>query len=149
MSLMPMVSPGAGAIAYRYFRINVSASTGASWVGSGELNIREADTTEHPSSDLTSNSAPSPFVASASSIFDVGTEFKLFNGAILEQCFTAIGNLPWWVKIDLGAGNEIVPFDFKLNASGQTDRQVGAFTFEGSNDDSAWTVLSTQTGITW
>ncbi len=57
---------------------------------------------------------------------------------------------PWWVKYDLGAGVTKTVLRYMLGADAtEFDRMPTAWTFQGSNNDSDWTTLDTQTGITW
>lgn len=51
------------------------------------------------------------------------------------------------LKYDLGSGNDIVARQYKMTAS--TLNNPFDWTFEGSNDDSNWDILDTQSSITW
>jgi len=55
-----------------------------------------------------------------------------------------------WLKYDLGDGNAktVIKYYFQSHISG-ADFHPTAWTFEGSNNDSDWDVLDTQSGISW
>ncbi len=60
-----------------------------------------------------------------------------------------------WIKIDFGSGQSITPIKYTMICwNGDSNRNQNespkTWTFEGSNDDSNWTVLDTQTNVpTW
>lgn len=133
---------------YRYFRITVSATESTNEIAIRELKIM-VDTTQHPTSALTSDSAPSPFVSSASSIDGSSrAAWKGFDRSD-DHWGSAFGGIPGWLKIDLGSGNDIAPTAYKITA-GDDGKQTHApktWTFEGSNNDSDWETLDTQTTV--
>jgi hypothetical protein len=108
---------------------------------------------------MTSNSAPSPLVASASSEYSVSFQaWHAFDRStatdadwLVSTTSNAAGVCSEFLTIDLGAGNAIVPTSYKLASvhSGATAREPPVdFVFAGSNDNSAWLTLQTQAGLT-
>ena len=53
-----------------------------------------------------------------------------------------------WLKIKLPAARKATTY-YVRNRTGNTNQAPTQWQFEGSNDDSNWTVLDSQTGITW
>ena len=123
--------------AYRYLRLDNTANQGSGSVSIGEWQLFEADGTEHPSSNMTSNSAPSPLVASASTANASYAAYGAFSGTN-----TGAANTGWiatstagYLQIDLGAGNEIVLDNYSITegAGSATDNGPKTWTIEGSN----------------
>lgn len=56
-------------------------------------------------------------------------------------------NFPAWIIIDLGAGNEVSPDAIKLKPNAN-DRGFSSFQVYGSNDNSNWTSLHYESGLT-
>ncbi|AFV00461.1 Ig-like domain-containing protein [Simiduia agarivorans] len=56
-------------------------------------------------------------------------------------------NFPAWIKIDLGAGNEIAPDAIMIKPNAD-DRGFSSFEAFGSNDNSNWTSLHSRSGLT-
>ena len=54
---------------------------------------------------------------------------------------------PAWIKIDLGSGNELSPDEIIIKANA-SNRGFSAFECHGSNDDSSWTLLHSESGLT-
>ena len=135
---------------YRYFKLDVSAINGGSLVGVDELKIY-VGAPKYPSSTMTSATTPSPLVASSSSnLSGNNREWRAFDDAVMGGGFLwyASGGAPAWLKIDLGSGNAITPTSFKITGPDTSNRAPQDFTFQGSNNDSAWTTLKTVTGAT-
>ncbi|WP_227718257.1 Ig-like domain-containing protein [Microbulbifer sp. Q7] len=60
----------------------------------------------------------------------------------------AVGSsFPAWIKIDLGAGNEIAPDAVKIKPNAD-NRGFSSFEVFGSNDNSNWTSLYVKSGLT-
>jgi hypothetical protein len=100
--------------------------------------------------DMTSNTAPSPNVASASSE-DVGTEAWLaFDKVSGVGTWKVTSGTTGWLKYYFGSGNAWASNEYRITAkAGELDRLPKDFTFQGSNNDSTWTTLDTRTGITF
>ena len=149
-NLLKMMMAGAAEVKYRYFRLNCTANNGdATFVTIGEIDWM-VNGTAHPTSAMTTNTAPSPLVASASGIQGADEPYRAYdNSTGFWQDDVTTG----WVKIDLGAGNEITPTSAKVAYEniGAPGRMVKDFTLEGSNTGSfsgEETILKTVTGET-
>lgn len=146
-----LIGFGSGsALDFRYFRLNITATESGTDVSVGELKIF-VDVTENPTSNMTTNTAPSPLVASASAENSPQLAFAAFDGTddSGDKNWSAGAGPTQWLKIDLGAGNGIEPNSFKITArTGDQTHTPKTFTFEGSNTGSFGgeeTVLKTVT----
>lgn len=92
--------------------------------------------------NMTSNTVPSPYVASLSNA--AATAYELFDGTVsYEQ--TPIGG---WAKIDLGSAVTVGAYSITAGVN-TTDYSWKTWTFEGSNNDFlSWTTLDTRTDFT-
>jgi hypothetical protein len=131
--------------AYRYYRLNISAVQVAGNVpGLVEMEIATtaggADTTAGRTYSATTEFPGEE----ASKAFDdnTGTNWGGFDNS-----------LPQWLKVDYGAtsGDWIAANQLKITArgGGSVDQAPKDFTFQGSDDNSAWTTLITKTGEAW
>lgn len=97
--------------------------------------------------DLTNTS-----YASASSFATTGYEadkaFDNIPGVPGGNRWASAGTFsgPEWLKQDFGAGNEKTIVKYTLSNNGLGTEIARDWTFEGSNDDSTWDTLDTQTG---
>jgi hypothetical protein len=139
----------AGGTAYRYFQMNATASNDGTFVALTEMYVVVGDT-EHPTATMSSNTAPSPLVASASSETN-GAAWYAFNDVISGGSTWNTGSVggAGYLRIDLGSSNEVVATAVKFIGNDTAVRSPRDWTFEGSNDASSWDVLNTQTGISW
>jgi hypothetical protein len=82
---------------------------------------------------------------SSSSQYDVqyGPELA-FDGSLSSIWYAAPTHPspPVWLKYDLGLGNEKVVQKLALNSTFNPGATITTFTFDGSNDDSNWTVIA-------
>jgi hypothetical protein len=97
---------------------------------------------------MTGNSAPSPYVASASSQFFSQSPYLAFAGNPANAWVSS--TVPATLTIDLGAANAALLQGYGiLNINpDQAGREPKAWVFQGSNNNSTWTTLDTQTGQT-
>ena len=150
LSLSPV--PPAGT-AYRYFRLNITANNGHARGGSiGELEIF-AGPCEFPAANMTSNTAPSPLVASASNEESGLSAWEGFNNSNSGWATQTSAGVPQWLQIDLGSGNDIAPTSFSITENSETPSTAAPkdFTLSGSDDGNfsgEETVLKTVTGQT-
>ena len=110
---------------------------------------------------MTSNTNPSPYVASASGQDTSYYAWKAFNGTFSSASdmwcakFTSISKqYPQWIQLDFGEDNELI-----VNAFGITSRNSGSassptyapkeFVFSGSLDGVNWTELGEYTETSW
>ena len=115
---------------------------------------------------MTSRTAPSPFIVSAESNYDSTTDgiggsppdryagWHAFDGnltpvGIGTTWYSWNDNRQHWLKVDLGAGNEICIWKYKI--VGQNDaRAIKSWIIQGSNDDSTYDDLDTVSNVaTW
>lgn len=94
---------------------------------------------------MTSNSAPSGYVASASSEYNTGTAaWKAFTGVASSDRWLARAPTGW---LAIEFPSSLVVNSYKITSSDTTARAPSTFTFDGWTG-SAWTTLDTQTSIT-
>ena len=97
---------------------------------------------------MTANNIPSPYVAAASSQFSSGQEaFRAFdrNYSTVSNYWT--GNaLPAWLSFDFGSS--IIIDGYTIYGSSNAVDNPRNWTFEGSNNNSTWTILHTVTSGT-
>jgi len=104
--------------------------------------------------NMTSNTAPSPYVASASS--EESSSFKAYQafqgGVGVGQYWVGTGG--WsggfgsdWLKIDLGSGasKKLYSYNVRVNSWPEPLRAPKAWVLHGSNNNSDWTLLDTVT----
>ena len=132
---------------YRYLKIDVTEIASTSYLALQEMEYY-VGATLYPTQTMTSNTAPSPLVASANSD-NVGNEaYFAFNDVLTgADWLTANTVVTGYLKIDLGSGNGIAPTSFRLGAPETPDRTPNDFTIQGSNNDSDWTILATYAGM--
>ncbi len=106
----------------------------------------------YPTVAMTSDTTPAPYVSSASSSFSATyAAWKAFNKNVSSEpnsWITANTITTGWVKINLGSAITIRKYSITSNYIRLTDEPKN-WTFEGSNNDSTWTVLDTQVNQTW
>jgi len=99
---------------------------------------------------MTADNAPSPYVASASTIRGAGWDaFKAFDHSTAandNQWIAQINVTTGWLKIDLGVGNEAAVTNYSITNNtdgGYATACPSDWTFEGSNNDADWDTLDT------
>lgn len=95
---------------------------------------------------MTSNTEPSPYVASASSE-DTFPAYYAFDDTRDNYWAVDKDSLPEWVQIDLGSPK--VANSYEIVEARELNRNPRDFTLEGSNDESSWDVLDTRSDIGW
>ncbi len=133
---------------YRYYRLDITANNGdATYTQVAEawfyLGYLSGEFAPH---NMTTDSAPSPLVASASSFNTGSNPYKCFNNDVGGWLGTGGG--VDWLKIDLGAGNSYVPTQYQIRSAQTAARAPKDWTLEGSNNGSSWTSLDTRTNET-
>jgi len=102
---------------------------------------------------MTSNTLPSPLVASASSAFYPAWQAFSNNIYQFDGWITTYQTLTGWIQQDLGTGTTISAYQLKATVLNQVDplaRMPKTWTMQGSNNGSSWTTLDTQTNVpTW
>lgn len=149
-----------GAASYRFLRLTITANVGSIVLATLWNLAYSADggASYLPSSNMTSNSLPSPLVALASSEYDATVKaFQAFDEntfpATPSTRWASINSFPSWIQIDLGAGNGISPNRVKMQTynDGTFDCTPKDFTIKGSNSGAfagEETTLLTKTGET-
>jgi hypothetical protein len=99
--------------------------------------------------NMTANKAPSPYVASGSSFAGSGYEYsQSFAPAATTEWLSNATNTGF-LQIDLGAGNASTCGTYAIYVNVTSNGQFPKnWTFQGSNDNSTWTTLDTETGVT-
>jgi len=120
--------------------VDTLLSTSLSFAGSGNI-TRTSGSLLTPTS-MTSNTAPTPYVASLSN--SATTAYELFDGTTSYE-ETPTGG---WAKIDLGTSAEVSSYSMTAGVN-TTTYSWKSWTFQGSNNDSTWTTLDTQTNYVW
>ena len=96
--------------------------------------------------NMTTNSLPTPYVASASSYY-AHHPYKAFDG---DPATYWEADNAWqygWLKIDFGSGNSWNALQYDIQARNPAFGSAPKdWTFEGSNDNSNWDILDTVTG---
>lgn len=98
---------------------------------------------------MTGLTTPSPYVISAQSTYTTFVANRAFDKNNTGNGYWFCNGLPAWIKVDLGTGNAAVATGYSIVASTASSSAYvpSAWTFQGSNDDAAWTTLNTQSGI--
>jgi hypothetical protein len=102
---------------------------------------------------MTSNTAPSPMVASASSIRSTDYDaWKAFNHSVtgVSNDWMAVQNTTTgWLKIDFGSATAVDGYTVSVCTTGGYGTACPKnWTFQGSNNDTDWTTLDTRTDQT-
>jgi hypothetical protein len=101
--------------------------------------------------NMSGNSAPPPYVASASSEFSSSfAAWKAFDNAWSAGQYWIGNSAVEWLKIDLGAGASklLETYKIQLNDLNEPLRAPKDWLMQGSNDNSAWDTLDTVTNQT-
>lgn len=147
-----MAPGGGGAASHRYWRINVTDWINAGYLIIGEAELRDAGGTDQvPTMTAATTSG---VTVSASNSFGFGFEgWNGFDGSTANssnQWTVGTPASPEWVKVDFGAGNEKAVASYAI-APRDSDGATYApktFTLDWSDDNSNWTTVNTQTGLT-
>tara|TARA_R110000868_G_scaffold372219_1_gene636066 strand:- start:6 stop:1901 length:1896 start_codon:yes stop_codon:yes gene_type:complete len=90
---------------------------------------------------MTANNAPSPYVAAASSTVDSTQPFQAFDRNYASTTFWSSNPPTQWLSMDFGSS--IVIDAYTIFGSNDQTLNTRNWTFEGSNNNSTWTVLQT------
>ncbi len=102
-------------------------------------------------SNMTTNSLPTPYVASASQTRAGYNPYFAFATAPTDPWYsdvTASATTPGYLELDTGSGNAWVLTSYDVSARGFTTNQASEWLVQGSNDELRWTTLDSQTGQT-
>ena len=104
---------------------------------------------------MTSATAPSGVVAQSTQYGTGEAAWMVFDRNSSTRWTTASPNTTGWVSYDFGSGNAKVINYYSLQSFNTSDtailnRHPKTWTFQGSNDNSSWTTIDTQTNApTW
>ena len=102
--------------------------------------------------NMTSNTAPSPYVAAASSYWNSNMTYapcRCFDDSSSNIFWLTYTTPTGWVSLDTGVGNSYLIYSYSIKGSPETAaRSPKNWTFEGSNNGSSWTVIDTVTNET-
>lgn len=161
---------------FRYVRLSIKSHYGSSFsdnsVGIGEIKINGYNGFSLLKSNnkiyslqseealyklnMTSNTNPTPYVASASSVVSATyPAWKAFNGVTLSN--SASNNfwgsdenkIPAWISIDFGGTKDVNFVDIYLLLDGSQSARIKDFTIQGSNDGSTWNNLKSFSNEKW
>jgi hypothetical protein len=118
--------------------------TANQWTTSPDFRETSSITTTTPIPAMTSNTAPSPYVASVSSEYSATyTAWYVFNKSASNYWRSATNQVAdQWVQIDVGSGNEFAARKWRWR-SDNTTYSPKRFKLQGSNNGSSWTDLET------
>lgn len=126
---------------YRYWRLNITANNGRGTTQVAEVELRATVSGANIATGGTP-SASSEF----SFLFDAA---KAFDNNTSNYWSTATSVVAAWLRYDLGVGNASVVAQYAIRARSDANNGTpSAWTLEGSEDGSVWTVVDTQSGQT-
>lgn len=108
-----------------------------------EINMYLGETPRISPNNMTSNTAPSPYVASASTEYPGFPAYKSFNSSLVSF-WSSNGALPQWIQIDVGS-SQLASKYMVQNRWDNATNQPTAWTLEGSNNGSTWTSVDSRT----
>lgn len=115
------------------------------------------DLVNYPSPKMTSNTAPSPLVASASTTLGNYYPWAAFDGNKTNSGSGAPGEYianatTGWLKLDFGSGNNKIIRQYKIMSRAGSGIEAALapknWTLEGSNNNIDWTVIDTRNNET-
>ena len=100
---------------------------------------------------MSANNVPSPNVISASSSYGSMPPWRAFSHVVAPygNCWATSGAASGWLKFDFGSGNTGEACTYTITCGDGTNltRAPKTWTLQGSNNDSDWDVLDTQTNV--
>ena len=99
---------------------------------------------------MTAANIPSPFVVTSSANFTSLYAWKCFNNNYWQND-QFLGILPGavWLKLDMWIAHMPLVYSVCTTDAWYIGSPMTEWTLQASNDDATWTVMDTQTGITW
>lgn len=138
MSFTVVLNRGKKPIAYRYWRIYVTATQSSTTSDYAEISELEMFT-EIGGADVTTGGTPI-----ASSSFGASVAANAFDGLKTSGLVWTSGNttLPHWLGYDFGAGNDKVIVAVGISILSSTGRAPRNFQIQGSSDGVTWNSVS-------
>ncbi|MCE0453763.1 MULTISPECIES: discoidin domain-containing protein [Brevibacillus] len=138
----------------KYSKLFVSIGLITTILFSGQnISLAEDQFTNDLVPTMTSNTSPSPLVINASSQdHELRPPYKVFDDQTKFGSTTYWANGPMgtggagWISVDFGENNEKRVQAYTITAFGHTTAPK-AWTIEGSNNDTDWVILDTQTDV--
>ena len=133
----------------------VTTSTGATYDSSNDCYCNESgDYTADQIPVMTGTTSPSGEFSASWSRLDLEQHWRVADGSTSPtNKWQSDGGVPQWIKYDFGSGNEktITQYTLQTHGAGDNDHQrtPGTFTLQGSNNNSDWDVVDTQSGHTY
>lgn len=128
-------APAPAATTYRYLRLLQTAAQGSGYLELQRLDYYDSDGA-YIVADMTSNTLPSPLVASASEAAFGTAAWMVFSRTIADRWHSDAPSTAEWIKIDLGSGNSARPAAVGLCWNNSTTRFMPSFKVQGSNTGS-------------
>jgi len=124
----------------------VSIAQNASVIVAGltVLGVYEYTSGSDQTPTMTSNTAPSGTVSGSSNNGSTYDKYKALDKNSTTQWMATA--FPCWLKYDFGYAVRV--YTYTIDSRARTDLAPKTWTIEGSNDDSSWTTLDTQSNIT-
>ncbi|MBC8038080.1 MAG: hypothetical protein H7X89_12770 [Rhizobiales bacterium] len=99
---------------------------------------------------MTSDTAPSGYVAICDSYMASYNPYRAFNGVLgLSNCWQNINcSYPCWIGMQFPAQKRVSRYGF-AQSNGGADYRSTQWVFEGSNDGAAWTILHSYNGASF
>ena len=139
-----------GPVSYRYIQLTINDTGDGTYITIGQLFFYSSPLLlmEIGPHNMTADNAPSPYVASATDEYDTPYQaWKSFDNNINDEWRGYV--LPCYLKIDLGAPATCSGYAFYVPWGAYWGESAPkSWTFQGSNDNSTWVTLDTQTNIT-
>lgn len=144
-----LMMTSADTVPYRFIRLDWPNSSG--WganVGFADIRFFVSGVLYPPG--MSSNTSPSPYVASASNPYPESTyaAWRAFDGDMGTD-FAQTGSGAGWIKLDFGAGHAISPDRIDLRPRNTNEAPASPITVNGSNDDVTYFALTTLTFPSW
>ena len=107
------------------------------------VNLRKylGETPRVSPTNMTSDTAPSPYVASASTEYSGFEAYNCFNLSDGDWSSNAV-SLPQWIQIDLGSNRTVN--QYMMQTRGVLNHQWLAWNLAGSNNGSTWTTVDSR-----
>lgn len=137
--------------AYRYYRFNITLSDGDNYVSVYEFEAYEL-LAILSTPTMTSNSAPSGVAAASRE--SGGAAYKAFDRVVSGSDYgwgdSSHGGFPQWLSYAFPAGTSKIVTRYGLIAANTVaNRAPRDFKLQGSNNNTDWTDLDTQSGVTF
>lgn len=116
------------------------------WATMGATVVIDPSWTDYAPHNMTSDTAPSPYVASASAEYGGYEAYRAFDG-VIDQ-YAIISGTTGWLQLDLGSAQVVGSYAIQANNIPEPARCPNTWTLQGSSvsDFSSYTTLDSQSG---